>query len=149
MMLMCSSVSIWSSKLETSTALPIQLIHRNFTIRSRNSMTTAWGIRRLEGNGYSQSRLFHPQAETRERRTAKPERRSEMSEFQSLFRRTKTDQLRVTSRLVNATATFPIPNFLPNSFMRNLLTAICPTVAMLLGSTGMSWDADFEKGLTA
>jgi TPR repeat protein len=33
--------------------------------------------------------------------------------------------------------------------MRNLTATICLTLAMLLGSAGMSWSADFQKGLTA
>ena len=33
--------------------------------------------------------------------------------------------------------------------MRNLTVTICLTLAVLLGSAGMSWSADFQKGLTA
>ena len=33
--------------------------------------------------------------------------------------------------------------------MRNLTTAICLTIAVLLGSGGVSWSADFQKGLAA
>jgi TPR repeat protein len=33
--------------------------------------------------------------------------------------------------------------------MRNLTATICLTLALLLGSAGMSWSADFQKGLTA
>lgn len=33
--------------------------------------------------------------------------------------------------------------------MRNLTAAICLTIALLLGSAGVSWSADFEKGVTA
>ena len=33
--------------------------------------------------------------------------------------------------------------------MRNLTSTICLTLTILLGSVGMSWSADFQKGLTA
>jgi S1-C subfamily serine protease len=33
--------------------------------------------------------------------------------------------------------------------MRNLTVTICLSIAVLLGSAGMSWSADFQKGLTA
>ena len=33
--------------------------------------------------------------------------------------------------------------------MRNLITTICLTLTILLGSVGMSASADFQKGLTA
>jgi S1-C subfamily serine protease len=33
--------------------------------------------------------------------------------------------------------------------MRNLTATICLTLALLLGSAGMSWSADFQKGLTS
>ena len=33
--------------------------------------------------------------------------------------------------------------------MRNLTATICLTVAVLLGSVGVSWSADFQKGLAA
>jgi hypothetical protein len=33
--------------------------------------------------------------------------------------------------------------------MKNLTAAICLTIAVLLGSAGVSWGADFQKGLTA
>jgi uncharacterized protein len=33
--------------------------------------------------------------------------------------------------------------------MKRNLTTICLTIAMVLGSAGMSWSADFQKGLTA
>ena len=33
--------------------------------------------------------------------------------------------------------------------MRKLLTILCLTIAVLLGSAGLSWSADFQKGLTA
>jgi len=33
--------------------------------------------------------------------------------------------------------------------MRNLTVILCLTLAVLLGSAGMSWSADFKKGLTA
>ena len=33
--------------------------------------------------------------------------------------------------------------------MRNLTATICLTIAVLLGSAGVSWSADFQKGLTA
>ena len=33
--------------------------------------------------------------------------------------------------------------------MKNLTTTICLTIAVLLGSAGMSAGADFQKGLTA
>jgi hypothetical protein len=32
--------------------------------------------------------------------------------------------------------------------MRNLTATICLTIAVLLGSVGMSWSADLQKGLT-
>ena len=32
--------------------------------------------------------------------------------------------------------------------MRNLTTTICLTIAVLLGSGGVSWSADFQKGLS-
>ena len=33
--------------------------------------------------------------------------------------------------------------------MRNLTATICLTIAVLLGSAGVSWSADFQKGVTA
>tara|TARA_B100001123_G_scaffold333503_1_gene376430 strand:+ start:114 stop:332 length:219 start_codon:yes stop_codon:yes gene_type:complete len=33
--------------------------------------------------------------------------------------------------------------------MRNLTTTLCLTIAVLLGSAGMSWGADLQKGLKA
>jgi TPR repeat protein len=33
--------------------------------------------------------------------------------------------------------------------MRNLTSIICVTVAVLLGSAGVSWSADFQKGWDA
>ena len=33
--------------------------------------------------------------------------------------------------------------------MRNLTATICLTLAMFLGSAGVSWSADFQKGVTA
>ena len=33
--------------------------------------------------------------------------------------------------------------------MRKLTATLCLTIAMLLGSVGVSWPADFQKGLTA
>ena len=33
--------------------------------------------------------------------------------------------------------------------MRKLTTTLCLTLAVLLGSPGLSWSADFQKGLTA
>jgi len=33
--------------------------------------------------------------------------------------------------------------------MRNLTATICLTISVLLGSAGVSWSADFQKGLTA
>ena len=33
--------------------------------------------------------------------------------------------------------------------MKTLLTTLCLTLAVLLGSLGISWSADFQKGLTA
>ena len=33
--------------------------------------------------------------------------------------------------------------------MRKLTAIVCLTIAVLLGSAGMSWSADFQKGLTA
>jgi len=33
--------------------------------------------------------------------------------------------------------------------MRNLTATLCLTVAVLLGSAGMSWSADFQKGHAA
>ena len=33
--------------------------------------------------------------------------------------------------------------------MKRLTATICLTIAVLLGSVGMSWSADFQKGLTA
>jgi len=33
--------------------------------------------------------------------------------------------------------------------MRNLTAIICLTLAVLLGSAGISWSADFRKGLDA
>jgi len=33
--------------------------------------------------------------------------------------------------------------------MRNLTATLCLTIAVLLGSAGMSWSADYQKGLTA
>ena len=32
--------------------------------------------------------------------------------------------------------------------MKNLTITLCLTIAVLLGSAGMSWSADFQKGLT-
>ena len=36
-----------------------------------------------------------------------------------------------------------------NSPMRHLTTFICLTLALLLGSMGISWSADFQKGFDA
>ena len=33
--------------------------------------------------------------------------------------------------------------------MRNLTSILCLTIAVLFGSAGMSWSADFQKGITA
>jgi len=33
--------------------------------------------------------------------------------------------------------------------MKHLTATICLTLAVLLGSVGVSWSADFQKGLTA
>jgi hypothetical protein len=33
--------------------------------------------------------------------------------------------------------------------MKRILTTLCLTIAVLLGSTGMSWSADFQKGVAA
>ena len=33
--------------------------------------------------------------------------------------------------------------------MRRLITSICVTLTVLLGGVGMSWSADFQKGLAA
>ena len=33
--------------------------------------------------------------------------------------------------------------------MRKLTAILCLTLAVLLGSAGVSWSADFQKGLTA
>jgi len=33
--------------------------------------------------------------------------------------------------------------------VKNLSVTICLTIALLLGSAGMSWSADFQKGLDA
>ena len=33
--------------------------------------------------------------------------------------------------------------------MRNLTATICLTLVLLLGSAGVSWSADFQKGVTA
>jgi TPR repeat protein len=33
--------------------------------------------------------------------------------------------------------------------MKNLTVTICLTISVLLGSAGVSWSADFQKGLTA
>ena len=33
--------------------------------------------------------------------------------------------------------------------MRNLIATLCLTIAVLLGSAGMSWGADFQKGMDA
>jgi hypothetical protein len=33
--------------------------------------------------------------------------------------------------------------------MKTLFTTICLTIAVLLGSAGVSWSGDFQKGLTA
>ena len=33
--------------------------------------------------------------------------------------------------------------------MRNLIVTLCLPIAVLLGSAGVSWSADFQKGLTA
>ena len=33
--------------------------------------------------------------------------------------------------------------------MKNLTATICLTIAVLLGSAGVSWSADFQKGYTA
>jgi hypothetical protein len=41
--------------------------------------------------------------------------------------------------------TFPVR--LPR--MKNLTATICLTIAVLLGSVGVSWSADFQKGVTA
>ena len=33
--------------------------------------------------------------------------------------------------------------------MKQILTSLCLTIAVLLGSTGVSWSADYQKGVTA
>jgi len=33
--------------------------------------------------------------------------------------------------------------------MKNLTATICQTIAVLLGSAGVSWGADFQKGCAA
>ena len=33
--------------------------------------------------------------------------------------------------------------------MKQILTSLCLMIAVLLGSAGVSWSADFQKGLTA
>ena len=44
----------------------------------------------------------------------------------------------------------PIPrNTCQTSSVRNLIATLCLTIAVLLGSAGVSWSADFQKGLTA
>ena len=44
----------------------------------------------------------------------------------------------------------PIPEILcQTSRMRRLTATTCLTIAVLLGSAGMSWSADFQKGQTA
>ena len=44
----------------------------------------------------------------------------------------------------------PIPRiFCQNSPMGNLTATLCLTLAVLLGSAGISWSADFQKGLAA
>ena len=44
----------------------------------------------------------------------------------------------------------PIPNVLCQTFrMRKLSATLCLTIVVLLGSAGVSWGADFQKGLTA
>ena len=44
----------------------------------------------------------------------------------------------------------PIPNIICQNFrMRKLTTTLCLTIAVLLGSVGEVWSADFQKGLTA
>jgi hypothetical protein len=44
----------------------------------------------------------------------------------------------------------PIPDILcQTSTMRDLTATICLTIAVLLGSAGMSWSADLDQGLTA
>jgi TPR repeat protein len=35
------------------------------------------------------------------------------------------------------------------SRMRNLTATLCLTIAVLVGVTGVSWSADFQKGVTA
>jgi hypothetical protein len=45
---------------------------------------------------------------------------------------------------------FPLPSIpCQTNRMKRLTATICLTIAVLLGSTGMSWSADFQKGLTA
>jgi TPR repeat protein len=54
------------------------------------------------------------------------------------------------SEITHTPFPLPIPNILcQTSPMRNLTATICLTIAVLLGSVGMSWSADFQKGLTA
>ena len=49
-----------------------------------------------------------------------------------------------------STLRLPIPDILCHtSPMRRLITSICMTLAVLLGSGGMPWSADFRKGLAA
>ena len=36
-----------------------------------------------------------------------------------------------------------------NPHMRHLTATLCLTLAVFLGSAGVSWSADFQKGLTA
>jgi len=48
--------------------------------------------------------------------------------------------------------TLRLPNphiFCQTSPMRSLTTTICMSLAVLLGSGGMPWSADFRKGLAA
>ena len=45
---------------------------------------------------------------------------------------------------------FPLPpSPCQTNHMKRLTATICLTIALLLGSVGMSWSADFQKGWTA
>ena len=54
------------------------------------------------------------------------------------------------SRSTHTPFSLPIPNILCQTFgMRNLTATLCLTLAVLLGSAGVSWSADFQRGKDA
>ena len=54
------------------------------------------------------------------------------------------------SKTTHTPFSLPIPNIIcQTSRMKNLTATLCLTIAVLVGVTGVSWSADFQKGVTA